>query len=342
MSLLFSPYEFSGLSLKNRVVMPPMCLYKADEKGMMNAFHFTHYGARAIGGVGLIIVEATAIEPRGRISDCDLGLWNDIHLPAHSHLTTICHQFGAKIGIQLAHAGRKSLCKHSTPVAPVPLVFSDTGGYKMPSALCRFEIDEIKAGFVDAAKRAQNAGYDMVELHAAHGYLLCEFLSPLTNTRTDKYGGSLENRCRLVLEIVEAIKNALSIPLGVRISADEWAQGGWNLEDSLYLCEILKEKGVDVIHVSAGGNQAIQTTIPALVPGYQAPYAKAIKASSTLPTIAVGLLQSYEHGENLLQTGTCDLVAYGRALLKNPNLLCFFAQELGKKELIETAYLRAF
>lgn len=342
MSSLFTPYSIQTIELKNRVVMPPMCMYKAQEDGHVAPFHLSHYGARAIGGVGLIIVEATAVEARGRITDNDLGLWNDSQIEGHQKLVETCHTLGAKMAIQLAHAGRKSLCKNSIPVAPSPLLFSDTGGFKTPIALCNMEIEEMIISFVNAAKRAQKAGYDILEIHGAHGYLLSEFLSPLTNVRTDRYGGTLEKRCRLLIKVCEAVMKEVTLPLIVRISADEWMDGGWNIDDTLYLSEQLKSIGVSMIHVSAGGNHAVQTRIPPLTPCYQAGYAKEIKEKVNMPTIAVGLITTYEQGETLLKEQACDLVAYGRELLRNPNMIHAFAKESGHQKLIEVAYSRAY
>lgn len=339
---LLNAYEFQNISFRNRIVMPPMCLYKADEDGFLNDFHLTHYAARAIGHVGLIIVEATGVEPRGRISDNDLGLWDDAHIQAHQKLNALCHAFGSKTAIQLAHAGRKSICKASTPVAPSALLFSETGGFKTPHALSINEIATVTKAFVEASKRAEKAGYDMIELHSAHGYLLCEFLSPLTNQRDDLYGGSLENRCRLTLEICDAILKAVKIPLLVRISADEWMDKGWSLDDSIYLSARLKALGVAMIHVSAGGNHAKQQHIPHLAPAYQAPYAKRIREEVGIGTISVGLLTTAEQGEALLNDDTCDMVAYGRELLRNPNMVHYFAKENACEKLIEPAYMRAF
>jgi NADPH2 dehydrogenase len=342
MSLLFSPYRIGYVDVKNRVVMPPMCLYQADDTGKVNDFHLTHYGARALGGVGLIIVEATGVEGRGRISDNDLGLWDDAHIEGHQKLVALCHRFGAKMAVQLAHAGRKSVCKASTPVAPSPLAFSNENGYKMPHELSLEEIALIKTHFVHAALRAASAGYDLLELHAAHGYLLCEFLSPLTNRRNDGYGGSLENRCALVLEISHAVLQATGLPLLVRLSADEWMEGGWSVEDSIYLAKELKALGVSMIHVSAGGNHQKQQCIPPIVPLYQAEYAKKIHDGADVQTIAVGLITTAEQGETLLQEDTCELVAYGRELLRNPNFVFFAAKALDEKQFIEPSYTRAF
>lgn len=342
MNHLLNPYTLAQVELKNSVVMPPMCMYKADNDGIIKDFHLTHYGARAIGGVGLIITEATAVEPRGRISDNDLGIWDDEQIEGHQKLTTLCHSFGAKMAIQLAHSGRKSLCADSTPVAPSALIFSNSGGFKQPQALHVKEILEIKTAFVEAAKRAEKAGYDILELHAAHGYLLCEFLSPLTNQRTDQYGGSVENRCAFIIEVAQAILEATpNMPLIVRVSADEWMEKGWDMEENIFLCKQLKSIGVSMIHVSAGGNNEAQK-MPPLVPLYQAAYAKVIRESVEIPTIAVGLITTTDEGEMLLKKGFCDLVAYGRELLRNPNFVFYAAKETGEKALIEPSYLRAF
>ncbi|MDD3343286.1 MAG: NADH:flavin oxidoreductase/NADH oxidase [Sulfurospirillaceae bacterium] len=342
MKQLLSSYQLGHVPLKNRVVMPPMCMYKAKEDGCISDFHMCHYGARAIGGVGLIIVEATAVEACGRITDNDLGLWDDKQIAGHQKLNNILHDLGSKTAIQLAHAGRKSLCKESTPVAPSALLFSESGGFKKPHALDINEIEAIKTAFVKAAQRALKAGYDILELHSAHGYLLCEFLSPLTNQRNDLYGGSLENRCRLTLEICEAILHTINAPLLVRISADEWMDKGWNIEDSIYLSHKLKDLGVAMAHVSAGGNHAVQTLMPELKALYQSDYAKKITDSVAIPTIAVGMITTASEGETLLETKTCDLVAYGRELLRNPNFVHHIAKAYDCKEQIEVSYLRAY
>jgi NADPH2 dehydrogenase len=342
MSLLFSDFKIVDLKLKNRIVMPPMCMYKAGCDGKMTDFHHTHYAVRAIGGVGLIIVEATAVEPRGRITDNDLGLWEDTQIDGHRRLNELCHGFGAKTAVQIGHAGRKSICKDSTPIAPSAIKFADGGGFKVPSEITANEIISLKKHFVDAAKRAEIADYDAVELHAAHGYILTEFLSPLTNKRDDEYGGSLENRCRIVVEISQAIKNETSLPLIVRVSADEWMDGGWNLEDTIFLSKKLQAVGVDIMDISAGGNHAVQQKIPPIVPLYQAGYAKQIKDEVELPVISVGLITTAGEGEGLLSSGVCDLVAYGRELLRNPNFAQYAAKQMGKKELIEPSYVRAF
>ena len=342
MSLLLQNGKIVNLELKNRVVMPPMCMYKSDNSGELKDFHFFHYISRAAADVGLIIVEATAIEPKGRISNCDLGLWDDSLIENHKKLNEKLHLFGAKSAIQIAHAGRKSEVNDDICIAPSAIAFSQTAPYKIPKELTLEEINSVKELFVNAAIRAKKANYDLVELHAAHGYLLCEFLSPLTNNRTDIYGGSLENRCKLVIEIAQEIKNRVNLPLIVRISADEWMQNGWNINDSIYLCKELEKIGVDSIHVSSGGNQEKTDKTPKIEPFYQANWAKEIKKSVNIPVIAVGLITKGKEGEYLLENQFCDFVAYGRELLKNPNLVFYMADELNEKEKINSSYIRAF
>jgi NADPH2 dehydrogenase len=342
LNFLFRNGNIGNLQLKNRVVMPPMCMYKSDESGQIKPFHHYHYVSRALGGVGLIIVEATAVEARGRISSNDLGIWSDDHIKKHKKLNKKCHYFGAKTAIQIAHAGRKSEVSTSTPIAPSSIAFSDDLPYKMPDEATLEDITNIKKLFANAALRAKKANYDAIELHAAHGYLLCEFLSPLTNKRDDNYGGSLENRCRLTLEIAKEIKQSINLPLIVRLSADEWMNDGWNIEDSIYLSKELEKIGVNAIHVSSGGNQSKPNKMPIIEPFYQADFAKAITQVVNIPVIAVGLITTGIEGEKLLEEEYCDFVAYGRGLLKNPNFAFVMADELDKKEMINKSYKRAF
>ncbi|MDR1554675.1 MAG: NADH:flavin oxidoreductase/NADH oxidase [Campylobacteraceae bacterium] len=332
MSKIFTHSKIGNLELKNKIIMPPMCMYSADN-GKANKFHEIHYGARAIGGVGLIIVEATAVEPRGRISEKDLGLWSDEQIKSHKQITDICHQFGSKIAVQLNHAGRKSKVASTIPIAPSALKFSNDKTYKEPAEIVTNEINEIKKLFTDAAKRAKEAGYDAVEIHAAHGFLLYEFLSPITNKREDEYGGSFDNRLRIVLEIVKKIKQEVDLPLIVRISADEWVDGGWSLQDSVYLSKELEKAGVDAIDVSAGGNNLLQPNMPKLIPFYQVGYAKEIKQNVKIPTIAVGLVTIPSEAEALLLGNVCDFVAVGRELIANPNF-CLYAAKEFKEDII--------
>lgn len=322
--------------------MPPMCMYKSDESGEIKDFHKYHYVSRALGGVGFIIVEATAIEPKGRISSNDLGLWDDSLIEKHKQLNKDIHSFGAKTAIQIAHAGRKSIVTDSTPIAPSSIAFSKEAPYKLPKEVSIEEIKDIKELFIKAAFRAKEANYDAIELHAAHGYLLCEFLSPISNNRTDNYGGTLANRCRLVLEIATEIKQKLDLPLIVRISADEWMSGGWNIEDSIYLSKELEKIGVDAIHVSSGGNLEKPDNAPTIQPLYQSSWAKKIKENVNIPVIAVGLITTAIEGEYLLENSTCDFVAYGRELLRNPNFVFYAANEFKEKEKINSSYQRAF
>lgn len=342
MSLLLKSANIGALELKNRVVMPPMCMYKSDESGEIKDFHKYHYVSRALGGVGFIIVEATAIEPKGRISSNDLGLWDDSLIEKHKQLNKDIHSFGAKTAIQIAHSGRKSIVTDSTPIAPSSIAFSKEAPYKLPKEVSIEEIKDIKELFIKAAFRAKKADYDAIELHAAHGYLLCEFLSPLSNDRTDIYGGTLVNRCRLVLEIATEIKQKLDLPLIVRISADEWMSGGWNIEDSIYLSKELEKIGVDAIHVSSGGNLEKPDNAPTIQPLYQSSWAKKIKENVNIPVIAVGLITTAIEGEYLLENSTCDFVAYGRELLRNSNFVFNAANEFKEKEKIDSSYERAY
>jgi NADPH2 dehydrogenase len=336
-SKIFTRSKIGDLELKNKIIMPPMCMYSAAD-GKAGKFHEIHYGARAIGDVGLIIVEATAVEPRGRITDRDLGLWSDEQIASHQTITDVCHNFGSLIAVQLGHAGRKSQASATTPVAPSSLIFADDGSYKTPVELTTKEVKKIKELFTDAAKRAKAAGYDAVELHAAHGYLLYEFLSPITNKREDEYGGSFENRTALVLEIVREIKKEVGLTLIVRISADEWVDGGWSLQDSVRLARELESAGADAIDVSAGGNSAVQPNIPKITPFYQVEYAKAIKQNVSIPIITVGLITKPSEAEALLLGGVCDFVEVGRELIANPNFCLYAAKEF--KEAIIPQYER--
>ena len=338
-SLLFSPLKIGDLQIKNRIVMPPMCMYKAkNENGCPRCFHRLHYAARALGGVGLIIVEATAVEPRGRITSRDLGLWNDEQLEAHARLVKECVKYGVAMAVQLAHAGRKSECDGL--IAPSAVKFSES--YKTPRQMSTEDIVSVKQSFVQAAIRAERAGYAATEIHAAHGYLISEFLSPEINLRDDEYGGSFENRTRYLKEILSEIKAAVQIPVGVRISADSWVKGDWSLEDSVRLAKELEALGAAFIHVSAGGFFERTDSAPAFTPLYQAGYAKAVKQAVSIPVIAVGLITKASEGEALLLGGVCDAVAYGRELLRNPNFAQAAMSELGCAELIENSYKRAF
>jgi NADPH2 dehydrogenase len=312
--MLFTPITFKNMTLKNRIVMPPMCMYKAADDGKVTDWHVTHYTTRAVGQVGLVIVEATGVEPRGRISNRDLGIWDDEHIAGLKRVVEQVHAQGGKIGIQLAHAGRKSEVVGSTPVAPSAIAFNEE--YALPAALTVSEIQEVVQKFVQGAERAVAAGFDMIELHAAHGYLINEFLSPLTNTRTDEYGGSLENRVRFLQEVLIAVKKVIpqDMPVGVRVSADDYHEDGNTPEVVAALLNLVKHQGIDVVNVSSG---AVVPVMPRAYPGYQVAMALVIKEKTQLPVLAGGLITQPAQALQLIKAGI-DLVYTGRELLRNP------------------------
>ena len=328
MAQLHQPLTIKSVTFRNRIGMPPMCQYSATN-GFANEWHQLHYATRAVGGCGLIIVEATAVAPEGRITPYDLGIWDDNHVAELQKVTSLIHQYGAVAGIQIAHAGRKA--SHNAPdkggkqlsthedgwitVAPsaIPFDSSET----IPKELDTSEIKDIINQFKIAALRAKIAGFKVLEIHAAHGYLIHEFLSPLTNLRTDEYGGSFENRTRFIIEIVEAIQTVwpADLPLLVRLSATDWAEGGWNVEETVQLCRTLKNMGVDLIDCSSGGNIA-NTKIP-VAPGYQVQFSEAIRQTG-IKTAAVGLITNVEQISEILENDKADMVLLGRELLRNP------------------------
>ncbi len=347
--LLFSPITFRGVTLPNRIVLSPMAMYIADE-GALNDFHITHYGKFAMGGVGLVVVEQTAVCRRGRISNGCLGLWSEDQVPAFRRLTDLVHGFGSKAAIQINHGGRKASAQRAwqgngalteqdiargealwQPEGPSDLPFSP--GWPVPEAMTLDRIRTLRQEFVQTALLAERAGFDIIELHLAHGYLLQSFLTPLANQRTDAYGGSLENRMRLPLEIARDMRQALSpdTPLFARISATDWIEGGWTLEDSVILAGRLKEVGVDLIDCSSGGNLLRGATNSNLARGplYQVPFAEAVRRGADVPTMAVGMIRTGEEAEQVLRDGKADLVAIGRQLLFNPFWAQHHAQEIG-------------
>lgn len=340
MSLLFTPLQLKNINLKNRIVVSPMCEYSSTD-GFANNWHLVHLGSRAVGGAALVITEATAVSPEGRISVADLGIWKDEHIAKLQEITGFIHENGAVSGIQLAHAGRKASFdipwqnpKQLTnenggwpTVAPSALPFNPTD--KMPLALDLDGLEKVKADFKAAAKRAFQAGFQVVEIHAAHGYLLHQFLSPLSNHRSDEYGGQFENRIRLLLEVIEAVQEVWPAknPLFVRISATDWVKGGWNEEESIRLAALLKARGVDVIDTSSGGLDLNQQ-IP-VQPGYQVPFAKAIKQQTGMTTGAVGLITKAQQAEAILQEGEADLIFLARELLRDPYFPLHAAFQLG-------------
>lgn len=338
-SQLFSSLPIKSIVLKNRIAISPMCQYSAKD-GFANDWHLVHLGSRASGGAGLIIQEATAVAPEGRISPEDLGLWNDNQIEKLQTINQFIIGQNSIPGIQLAHAGRKASV--SAPWIGNKKLDESQGGWetvapsavgyhsdeKIPVALDKTGIQKVISDFKSATKRALKAGFQVIEIHAAHGYLLHQFLSPLSNFRTDEYGGSFENRIRLLLEVLETVQLEWpkNLPLFVRISATDWADGGWNIDESVQLSKILKEKGVDLIDVSSGGLVSHQQ-IP-LGPNYQVPFAEKIKKETEILTGAVGLITEAIQAEEIISSGKADLVLFARESLRNPNLGLTFAQEL--------------
>ena len=345
---LFTPIKFRNIELKNRIVMSPMCMYSAEE-GVANDFHFVHYGSRAQGGVGLVMVEATGVEPRGRITNKCLGIWNDEQALALKKIVDFVHQNSeSKIGIQLAHAGRKgstwenrqiSIEEGWETIAPSPIPFHHSE--RTPHVLTIEEIKNLVEDFRKATKRAVDAGFDVIEIHGAHGYLIHQFLSPLSNTRTDEYGGNAENRARFLIEIVDAVNSEITEnqALFVRISGTEYAENGWEMSDSVELAKILKTKNVNLIDVSSGGNIS-GVTIP-LNPGYQVPLAEAVKKNADIKTGAVGLITDANHAEEILENEQADLIFLAREILRNPYFAVQSAWENDEENFYPHQYLRA-
>ncbi|MDN4607748.1 NADPH dehydrogenase NamA [Sporosarcina highlanderae] len=324
MAKLFSPYSIRGVEFKNRIVMAPMCMYSSHNlDGKVEDWHKTHYATRAVGQVGLIIVEATAVLPEGRISAQDLGIWSDEHLVGLSEIVRLMKQHGAKTGIQLAHAGRKATVDGDI-YAPSAIRFNEQ--YKTPVEMTVEDIKTVVNAFKDGAIRAKQAGFDVIELHGAHGYLINEFLSPLSNKREDAYGGSSENRYRILREIIDAVRSVWDGPLFVRISAEDYVDGGMTPHLYVEMVKWMKTQGVDLIDVSSGA------VVPAKIdayPGYQVPYAELIKKDAGIATGAVGLITSGLQAEEILKNDRADLVLLARVLLRNPYWAYSAAKELG-------------
>jgi len=350
---LFEPMQIGNVSLRNRIVVSPMCEYSAID-GVPNDWHLVHLGSRAVGGAGLVFTEATAVSAEGRISPADTGLWNAVQQDNWRRIVEFIHAQGAAAGIQLAHAGRKASTDLPwrggkplradqgawTPVAPSAIAF-DTG-YPVPDALGRDGIHAVASDFAASARRALEAGFDVVEIHAAHGYLLHEFLSPLSNTRDDEYGGSLPNRARILREVVAAVRGHWPAPrpLFVRVSATEWAQDGWDIDECVELGRWLGDDGVDLIDCSSGGNLP-RVTIP-LGPGYQVPFAARIRGEAGIPTAAVGLITDARQAQDILDRGDADLIVMARELLRDPYFPRRAAKELGAEIKPPDQYLRAW
>jgi 2,4-dienoyl-CoA reductase-like NADH-dependent reductase (Old Yellow Enzyme family) len=351
-SALFSPLRLREVTLRNRIAVSPMCQYSARD-GLPTAWHLVHLGCRAVGGAGLVIAEATAVTPEGRITPFDTGLWSDAHAEAWAPIARFIAEQGAVPGIQLAHAGRKASTDAPwrggrplgaeaggwRPVGPSPLPFAD--GHPVPRELSADDLPAIVGAFRDAARRAEQAGFELVEIHMAHGYLLQQFLSPLTNRRSDAYGGTLESRMRLPLEVTRAVREAFPVerPVLARISVTDWVEGGWDLEQSVELARGLREAGVDLVDCSSGGTVP-HAKVP-VAPGYQVPFAAAVRERAGVPTGAVGLISEPGPAEAIVAGGEADLVLLARELLRDPYWPLHAAAALGAEAAWPVQYLRA-
>ncbi len=351
---LFEPFTLHSVTLRNRIGVSPMCQYSAQD-GLANDWHLVHLGSRAVGGAGLIIVEATAVEARGRISPGDLGLWSDAQVEPLARAAAVIKANGAIPGIQIAHAGRKAstlrpwegggpLSANDPRGWPVvgasPLPFAE--GYPAPHALNLAEIRQVQAAFRAAAGRALAAGFEWLEIHAAHGYLIHSFYSPLSNQRDDAYGGNFDNRTRFLVETVQEVRRTWPerLPLTVRLSCTDWIEGGWTISDTAALARRLKAEGVDLIDCSSGGNAA-KAALP-LGPGYQVPLAEAVRGEAEIPVAAVGLITAPEQADEIIRNGRADLVLLGRQLLRDPYWPLHAAQALKQPAPVPPQYLRAF
>jgi len=352
-SRLFSPLQLAGVTFPNRIFVSPMCQYSSED-GFSNDWHLVHLGSRAVGGAALVLTEASAVLPEGRISPQDLGLWKDDHIAGLRRIVEFLHAQGARAGVQLAHAGRKASMtrpwageRYLPPseggwrdvMAPSAVPFAEN--YGQPIELDLAGIETITRAFVKATRRAVEAGFDVVELHGAHGYLLHEFLSPLSNRRTDQYGGSFGNRIRLMVEVVDAIRAELPVelPLLVRISATDWTEGGWDIDQSVALAKVLKEHKVDLVDVSSGG--MVPRLVMPIGPGYQTMFAERIRREAHIATGAVGMITDAAQAEHILRTGQADLVLLARELLREPYWPLQAAKELGDATSWPAQYLRA-
>lgn len=348
---LFSPFEVRGVTLRNRIVVSPMCQYSSRD-GLLTDWHLVHLGSRAVGGAGLVIIEASGVEPRGRISPHDAGIWSDDHVPMLARIAAFVRSQGAALGVQLAHAGRKASTRRPwdgyglmrpeeggwTPVGPSAIPFEE-GKSAVPHALEPAEVAKVPGLFADAARRAQDAGIAVVEVHAAHGYLLHSFLTPLANRRTDAYGGDLRSRARLLLETADAVRRSFAGPLFVRVSTSDWVEGGLEPGHMVEVARWLKDLGVDAIDCSSGGASPLQK-IP-VGPGYQVPFAARIRRDAKIPTVAVGLITDPAQADAIVREGSADLVALARELLRDPYWPQRAAKALGVRPDVPQQYLRA-
>lgn len=351
MTKLFSPITFRGVTAKNRVGVSPMCMYSAED-GFANEWHVQHIGSRATGGAGMVIMEATAVTPEGRITPGDLGLWKDDHIETLSRIVEFGQSQGAVMGIQLAHAGRKASMGRPweggkkleaggwQTIAPSALAFAPD--YNMPRPMTVDDIQHLRDDFVESAMRAVRAGFQLIEIHGAYGYLLNEFISPLSNTREDEYGGSEDNRFRLILEIAEMLRNTLpkDVILAARLSCSDWKEGGITIENSVRLSKLLRNVGVDFIDCSSGGLVPDAKIVTG--PGYQVPFAAQIKKEADIPVAAVGMITDAKQAEEILQKDQADLVFLARAMLKDPYWPLHAAKELGAETPFPKQYGRGF
>jgi 2,4-dienoyl-CoA reductase-like NADH-dependent reductase (Old Yellow Enzyme family) len=350
---LFSPLTLRSVTLRNRVGISPMCQYSSVD-GFANDWHFLHLGSRAVGGAAIVITEANAVTADGRISPADLGIWSDGHVEGLARCVRLIRERGAVAGTQLAHAGRKA--STAPPWEGGGALSPEEGGWRpirapsaipfgsrspVPEALGEDGIRDLVRAFADAAGRAREAGFEVVELHAAHGYLLHEFLSPLSNQRTDRYGGAFENRIRLLLEVVDAVRGVWpdALPLFVRISATDWMEGGWDAEQSVELARVLKGRGVDLVDCSSGG--AVPGAAIPVEPGYQVPFAAEIRARTGIATAAVGLITEPAQADEIIRGGAADLVLLARAVLRDPYWPLHAAKKLGAEIAWPVQYQRA-
>lgn len=353
-SVLFAPLQIRGVRFRNRLAVSPMCQYSCVD-GFATDWHLVHLGSRAVGGAALVMVEASAVEERGRITPADLGIWKDEHIAGLSRIAHFVRKQGAVAGIQLAHAGRKASTRvpwdqggaFLSPseggwqtVAPSPIPFHETDG--VPFELDLAGIDAVTNAFAFAAQRALTAGFQVVEIHSAHGYLLHEFLSPLSNHRGDSYGGTLENRCRLTVEVATRVRHIWpeSLPLFVRISATDWVEGGWSLEESVTLSAALKSAGVDLIDCSSGG--LVRSAKMALGPGYQVPFAERIRKEAGIPTGAVGMITDPHQASAVIEEGKADMILMAREFLRDPYFGLHAAKALGEEVPAPVQYGRAY
>ena len=353
---LFEPFSLRGVTLRNRVGVSPMCQYSAGLDGLATDWHLAHIGARAAGGAALIIMEAAAVEARGRISPHDLGLWDDAHIAPLARVVQFAHSQGAAMGIQIAHAGRKagtaSPWTGGRPLADAeggweavgasPLAVDE--GYRTPHALSVTEIQAVLGAFQAAARRAIQAGFDWLEIHGAHGYLIHSFLSPLSNQRSDEYGGTFANRARFTVETARAVRQVWPdhLPLAMRLSCTDWVEGGWSLDETVDLARLLKTEGVDLIDCSSGGTlQRVKVPVGA---GYQVPFAEAVRRGAGMPTAAVGMITQAMQADEIIRNGRADLVLLGREMLRDPSWAIHAAQALGQREQVRVPeqYLRAY